>query len=576
MSHLDNSIKFVKARDSVEIHLPDQRVICGGRGLAVGKFLELLPENMDSLIVGAVVNGELRELSYPIQMDVKVKPISMLDADGALIYRRSLTFLLSAAFKKLYPDAILEVDHSMTSGAYYCQVMGRDPLTSADLISIEKLMKEWIQLDIPIQRKQVTLEEARAYFLTQRMEDKLQLLQYRKKPYLVLYQIEDYLDYHHGYMVPSAGYIRWFGLTLMGAGFALQFPRRHMGKELMSIPAPSKLLNTFSQYGNLLNRLGIQNVGALNHSIEQGKIRELILVSEALHEHQISEIANDISDRMLAIRVVLIAGPSSSGKTTFSKRLSVQLLAHGISPLPLELDNYFVDRSRTPRDENGDLDFETLDALDIAMLNDHLQRLIKGEEVRLPKYNFAEGKQEQGEVVRLQREQLLVLEGIHGLNPGLIPNISEEMTFRLYVSCLTQLNLDRCNRISTTDSRLIRRIVRDTRERGYSAQQTIQRWQSVKRGEKKHIFPYQENANEMFNSALIYELAALKPFVEPLLRQVTFGTMEYIEAKRLLAFLEWFLPIDVDLIPDNSILREFIGNSILRDFKLWTTNNGNR
>jgi len=329
------------------------------------------------------------------------------------------------------------------------------------------------------------------------------------------------------------------------------------------------LLETFRQYGAWLSRLGIASVGALNDAITAGRTREVILVSEALQEQQIADIAQQVVERAKQSRIVLIAGPSSSGKTTFSKRLTIQLLAQGLSPYPIELDNYFVDRDRTPLDEHGHYDFESLRALNTELLAHHLQQLIAGEEVQLPRYNFKTGCSETGDVVRLRKEQLIILEGIHGLNPNLLPSIREDQTFRIYISCLTQLNLDRHNRISTTDSRLLRRIVRDARERGYTALQTISRWESVRNGEKTHIFPYQENADAMFNSALVYELSALKALAEPLLRQVPHGSIEHIEAKRLLAFLEWFQPIPEDIIPDNSILREFIGGSILKEFKLW-------
>jgi len=335
------------------------------------------------------------------------------------------------------------------------------------------------------------------------------------------------------------------------------------------MPAYPKLLNTFHRYGKWLNRLGIESLGALNDAIHSGRIREIILVSEALHEQQIAEIAESIVNHANQIRIVLIAGPSSSGKTTFSKRLSIQLLAQGILPFPVEIDNYFIDREKTPKDKNGEYDYEALGALNTRLFSEHLQKLIAGEEVQMPKYNFKTGLSEPGEIARLQDGQVIILEGIHGLNPQLLPSIRQDQTYRVYVSCLTQLNLDLHNRISTTDTRLLRRIVRDATERGYSAQQTIQRWDSVRRGEKLHIFPYQENADDMFNSALAYELSALKPLAEPLLRQVPFGVPEYIEAKRLLTFLDWFLPVDSSLIPDNSLLREFIGGSILHDFKLW-------
>jgi uridine kinase len=370
-------------------------------------------------------------------------------------------------------------------------------------------------------------------------------------------------------MLPSAGFIKWFSLDVAGDGFILNFPRRNSPTQILPKTSYPKLLSTFRQYGNWLERLGIESVGSLNDANAAGNLREVILVSEALHELQITDIAQHIADRSEEARIILIAGPSSSGKTTFSKRLSIQLLAQGFSPFPLEMDNYFVDREKTPKDENGQYNFEALGAMDTHKLSVDLKRLIAGEEVRLPHYNFKAGKQEEGEVVRLSQDHLLILEGIHGLNPKLLPDIPASSTFKVYASCLTQLNLDRYNRISTTDTRLIRRIVRDARERGYSAQQTIQRWDSVTRGEKDYIFPYQENGDKLFNSALVYELSAIKPLVEPLLRQVPYGSLEYVEAKRLLAMLEWFLPIDNQMIPDNSILREFIGGSILKDFTLW-------
>ncbi|HIE58120.1 MAG TPA: nucleoside kinase, partial [Anaerolineales bacterium] len=346
-------------------------------------------------------------------------------------------------------------------------------------------------------------------------------------------------------------------------------PRRHRPTELLPMPDYPTLLSTFHQYGAWLQRLGISSVGLLNDAIEHDRYREIVLISEALHEQRIAEIASLAAERADDLRVILIAGPSSSGKTTFSKRLSVQLLAQGLSPFPIEMDNYFVDREFTPRDENGDYDFETIDALNIQRLGEDVKRLTAWERVQLPRYDFITGKSIPGKVVQLRPGQIIILEGIHGLNPKLLPNFPAGSTFRIYVSALTQLNLDRHNRVSTTDTRLIRRIVRDARTRGYSARDTIARWESVRRGEKRYIFPYQENADAMFNSALVYELAALKPLAEPVLRQVPFGADEHIEAKRLLSFLEWFLPMESDFIPNNSILREFTGGSGLKDFQVW-------
>jgi len=562
-------IRMVEPRPEVEIHLTDGRVLSGPRGAKVGEFLGVIANSFDAPVVGAVVNGHLRELTYPIVMDASVQPVTMSEADGMRIYRRSLTFLLEMAFKELFSKGKLTIDHSVASGGYYCQVAGRPPLSASELASLQGHMQELVDSDLPFSRQEIPLAEAIEYFKSRGYEDKVQLLVHRQKDYLTLYKLGERMDYHHGYMVPATGYLRWFDLTPTNGGFTLRFPRRHKPTELLPLPDYPKLLATFRQYGDWLARLGIDNVGALDDAIQAGRGKEIILVSEALHEQHIADIASQIAARGGQVRLVLIAGPSSSGKTTFSRRLSVQLLALGISPFPLELDNYFVDRDLTPRDENGQFDFETIEALDLPLLAEHLEALVAGDKVQLPKYNFKNGMREKGETIQLHRGQFIILEGIHGLDPRLIPESLSGEAFHLYVSALTQLNLDRHNRVSTTDTRLIRRIVRDARERGYSAAQTISRWESVRRGEKRHIFPFQENADIMFNSALVYELAALKPFAEPLLRQVPFGTAEYIEAKRLLAFLEWFLPLGSDLIPENSIVREFIGGSILKDFKLW-------
>jgi uridine kinase len=563
-------IQLVTPRPTVEVHLPDGRVLSGSRNIPVGNFMAAVEGSFPAPIVGAVVNGELRELTYPIELDSKVRPVTMADADGARIYRRSITFLLEVAFEELFPDASVTIDHSVSFGGYYCHVNGRPRLSRKELEQVKARMDELVEANLPFERKTVPLGDAIAYFQSKGMLDKVRLLSYRQKDFLVLYELQDHRDYQYGYMVPSTGYLKWFGIIPMGEGFILQYPRRHAPTQVLPMPEYPKLMVAFRQYGDWLERLGIASVGALNDAIHAGRVREVILVTEALHERQVAETAEMITNRRGQARVILIYGPSSSGKTTFSKRLAVQLLAQGLSPFALELDNYFVDRDQTPRDENGDLDYESINALNLALLDEHIRRMIAGEPVQLPRYNFKTGQSEVGETVQLKPDQILIMEGIHGLNPALIPNVPSEQTFRIYVSCLTQLNLDRHNRISTTDTRLLRRIVRDRRERGYTAQQTIQRWESVRRGEKRNIFPYQENADVMFNSAEAYGISAMRPLLEPLLRQVPYGTPEYIEAKRLLSLLEWFLPIeDLDLIPDNSIMREFVGGSILQDFKLW-------
>ncbi|NTW09381.1 MAG: nucleoside kinase, partial [Anaerolineaceae bacterium] len=487
--------------------------------------------------------------------------------------RRSVTFLLEAAFDELFPEAILKVDHSVSSGGFYCEVTGREPLSMEELTSLEGRMQEMVRQDLPFERKVIPLKEAIEHFQKSGQLEKVRLLKYRQKEFLVLYRLGNHFDYHHGYMLPSTGYVRWFSISNMGEGYVLRFPRRQAPDRLLPMPSYPKLLATFHQYGDWLERLGIESVGALNDAIDQGRSQEIILVSEALHDQNITAIAEEIAEKSKEVRIILISGPSSSGKTTFSRRLAIQILALGFSPYALEMDNYFIDRDLTPLDEYGEKDFEALGAVNTTRLGSDLEKLILGEEVQLPHYNFKEGRSENGEVISLKNDQIIILEGIHGLNPALLPGIDPKTTHRVYVSCLTQLNLDRHNRISTTDSRLIRRIVRDATTRGYSAQQTIARWDSVQRGEKHNIFPFQENADNLFNSALAYELSVLKPLVEPLLRQVPYGTNEYIEAKRLLALLEWFLPVPSEIIPDNSILREFVGGSILGYFRGWQESN---
>ena len=553
----------------VQIRLPDGRVLSGPRGTTIGDFLLSLPEWEEKPLMGAVINGTLRELTFPVEIEANVLPLTMADNDGARIYRRSLTFVLEAAFEELFPGLYLSVDHSVSSGGYYCELKNSQQLTASQVQALEDHMKVIVKKDIALERKQVPLQDAVEYFANKGQNDKVNLLKYRKKDYLILYALGNHLDYFHGYMVPSTGFLRWFDLVPADGGFVLHFTRRSKPTVLQPLTYSQRLLSTFRQYGSWLTRLGIENVGALNNSIETGKIREVILVSEALHEQKIAEIATQIVNRKPRPHLVLISGPSSSGKTTFSKRLSIQLLAQGISPFPFEMDNYFVNREETPKNENGQFDFEALQALNLPLMAEHLKLLIAGEEVQLRHYNFKTGLNEPGKTVRLQKDSLVIIEGIHGLNPELLPDFPVQETFRVYVSCLTQLNLDRYNRISTTDTRLLRRMVRDARERGYTAKQTIERWESVRLGEQRHIFPYQDNADEIFNSALVYDLSALQALAEPLLRQVPFSTPENIEAKRLLAFLEWFLPLDEDLIPDNSILREFLGKSILSDFSLW-------
>ena len=560
-------IQIVPQNQNVELHLSDGRILSGPRGTQVGEFLREVKDDFGAPIVAAIINNEIHELTYLVERESDCTPVTMDRADGARIYRRSLIFLLEIAFAELFPKAKLTIDHSVSSGGFYCQVTEREALTQNELDMLKTRMKKLVEDDQVFERKQIPIQEAIQYFEKLGYTDKVRLFSHRQKDYLTLYILNGRMDYLHGYMVPSTGYLRWFDLNPIEGGFTLQFPRRHAPTHLEPMGDYPKLLSTFRQYGNWLTRLDIDNVGSMNDAIVAGRADEIIMVSEALHEQNVADIAQQIAYKNS--RIILIAGPSSSGKTTTSRRLAIQLLARGISPYPLELDNYFIDRARTPLGEDGSPDFEVLEALDLNRLALDIEKLLNGERVQLPRYNFKTGMSETGDVIQLKEGQPLILEGIHGMNPRLIPDRWSGAAFRVYVSALTQLNLDRHNRVSTTDTRLIRRMVRDARERGYSATQTISRWESVRRGEKRHIFPYQENADVMFNSALVYELAALKQLAEPLLRQVQHRSPEYIEARRLLAFLEWFLPLNASLIPANSIVREFLGGSSLKDFKIW-------
>jgi len=559
-------VKSAKPRSTVQVRLPDGRTLEAPVGTTIEAFIQTALGDSPVPVLAALVNGELRELTFSLEHDARVDPLFLSDSDGVRIYRRSLAFLLVTATRELFPEAQLFVDHTLPFGGFFCQVQGRDSFSQEELAQIEARMHEIVAADAPIVKEPVPLDEAIALFESRQETEKVRLLARRKKNYLTLYNLRGSRDYFHGYMVPSAGYLPFFALRVWPPGFVLQYPRRNRPTELRSVRDYPQLTAIFRQYGEWLRLLGVESVSGLNESLADGRIREIILVSEALHEQRIAQIADQIVRRRDDVRLVLIAGPSASGKTTFSKRLAIQLIAQGIRPFPLELDNFFVEREKTPRDEQGNYNFEALEALDIPLFNRHLLALMGGKAIQLPKFNFVTGHREQGEIVQLNRDHIIIIEGIHGLNPRLIESVPRERTFRIYVSALTQLNIDRHNRIPTTDTRLIRRIVRDATYRGYSAEETLKRWESVRRGEKLYIFPYQEHADVMFNSALVYELAVLKPLVEPMLLQVEHTSPRHVEAKRMLTFLRWLEPCGPDLIPDNSLLREFVGDSILHDY----------
>lgn len=521
--------------------------------------------------LAALVDGELGELNRAVVHDIIVEPLTMGSSDGGRIYRRSLAFMMTTAASELFPGVQVVVDHSLPTGAYYCRLLDRERLSAEELTLLESRMQEIVAADAPITRHKVPLKEALAYFEERGYDDKLRMMDMRDKDYLVLYQMCDNKDYFYGYMVPSTGYLETFALRMYEPdGFLLIYPRRESPEIIMPYQASEKIASVFDRQSRWLELLGVEDVGSLGQAIKNGRARELILVAEALHNQHIAEIASDIArSHADGVRLVLIAGPSSSGKTTFSKRLSVQLLAHGLKPYPLALDHYFVDREKTPLDDQGEFDFEHIDALNRPVLNKQLMGLMQGECVNIPHFDFLTGRSVPGENVQLTPEHILIVEGIHGLNPALVPDVPDAMIYRTYISALTQLNVDRHNRIPTTDVRLLRRMVRDAAYRGYSALDTLERWPSVRRGEKEWIFPYQENADVMFNSALVYELAVLGPLAEPLLRQVGRDSRRYVEAKRLLSFLRWVRPMPKaaeQVIPQDSLLREFIGGSILRDY----------
>ena len=513
------------------------------------------------MIIMARVNGKLRELNYVIPPDADVEFITIGDKVGEQSYRRTATLILTKAVSDVIgKDAGLIVQFSMHKG-YYCEICGHMPIEEEVLEKIEKRMKELIRQNLPIKKQIVTSDEAQKIFRSNGMEAKARLLKYRRSSWVNMYQLEDISDYYYGYMAPSTGYIKWFELIPFHEGFVIQMPVAEAPEILQRFEPSEKIFHALKESTIWGEKIGVCNAGQLNEYICKGDITELMLVSEALQEKNISEIAEDIYNK--GKRIVLIAGPSSSGKTTFSHRLSVQLRARGLKPHPIAVDNYFLDREKTPRDEQGNYNFECLEAINIKQFNDDMNGLLAGERVELPIFNFISGKSEYGKnnYMQIGQEDVLVIEGIHCLNDALTPSIPKEDKYKVYISALTQLNLDEHNRIATTDARLLRRIVRDAAHRGTKASETIGMWYSVRRGEEVNIFPYQESADRLFNSALIYELSVLKQFAEPLLFNIRPEQKEYEEAKRLLRLLDYFVGVTSENVPKNSILREFIGGS---------------
>ena len=520
-------------------------------------------DKYDGEIVLAKKNGRLSELFKRISGNCEIEFITTKTNPGIEAYKRSATLIMLKAFYDVVGNKNIDkiyVRYSLSKG-YYCTIKGDLELNEELLDMVKMKMKKIVNDDLPITKRTISTGSAIDLFRRHRMYDKEKLFKFRRASRVNIYSLKGYEDYFYGYMVPRTGYIKYFDLYRYDEGFVLQLPTKENPVVVPKFEPQNKLFNVLKESEEWGEKMHIDNVGVLNESISKGKTKELILLAEAIQEKKIAEIATKISEDKNK-KIVLIAGPSSSGKTSFSHRLSIQLLANGLIPHPIAVDNYFLDRSKTPRDENGDYDFETIKAINVEQFNKDMVDLLEGKEVSLPTYNFITGKSEyNGNTLKLRKSDILVIEGIHGINDELTYKLPVENKFKIYISALTQLNIDEHNRISTTDGRLIRRIIRDARTRGISAEETLMRWHSVRNGEERYIFPYQEKADVMFNSALIYELSVLKHFAEPLLFDIDRSSPVYLEAKRLLKFLDYFLGVDTECIPNNSILREFVGGS---------------
>lgn len=508
--------------------------------------------------------GKLRELHKTLSRPGTLRMLTAMDKPGMQTYERSAVLLLLKAFRDVAGAVGLTVEYSL-SRALFLRPKAPIALNQALLDRVQQRMQELAGLDLPIHKRSLPTDEAVELFRQAGMEDKARLLEFRLSSRVNVYFLEDFFDYFYGYMVPSTGYIRCFALECFADGFVLRLPDPQKPEQLAPFTPSKRIFDALDRSNSQAGTLQIANVGQLNSVVSRGRAAQLILTQEALMEKQIGDIAQDIAGRP-EVRLVMIAGPSSSGKTTFSHRLSTQLLACGLRPHPIATDNYFVNRTDTPRDENGQYDFEGLGAMDVELFNRDMTRLLQGETVELPTYNFKKGCREYaGETLTLGAREVLIIEGIHCLNDSFSYALPRRSQYRIYISCLTALNVDDHNRIPTTDARLLRRIARDARTRGYGAQATIRMWPSVRRGEESNIFPYQDSADCVFNSALIYEIALLKPYVEPLLFGIPRDDPEYIEAKRLLKFLSYFLTIPPDEVPRTSLLREFIGGGYYLD-----------
>lgn len=513
-------------------------------------------------VLGALVDNEVTELAFRIIKPHKVEFIDITHRDGMRMYFRSLYYVLMKAVKDLMPDADLMIEQSVSRG-YFCEIKGINFQKNKTLIEDIKLeMQKIIKENFPFIRKDILNNEAVKIFEASNFPEKANLFNQSPALYTSIWQLDNMLDYFYGYLVPSTGYIMNFDLIPLYDGMLLKIPQRLNPEKLEPFVKQDKMFDILKEHKRWVKALNSANVGRLNNRIRDNYGGELIKISEALHEKKIAEIADKIKERK-TIKLILIAGPSSSGKTTFSKRLAVQLIVAGLKPVQISLDNYFVNREDTPLDENGEYDFETIDAIDIKTFTENINDLQSGKTIKIPKFSFEDGKRfYDGTMISANEETVIIAEGIHALNPKLTKHIDAQIKYKIYISALTQIGIDGHNRIPTTDNRLIRRIIRDYKYRGYSAYETLKRWPSVQRGEEKNIFPYQEQADIMFNSALLYELALLKKYAEPLLKDICQSDKEFAEAKRLLKFLSYFKDLyNEDEIPPTSILREFLGDS---------------
>lgn len=513
-------------------------------------------------ILGAMVNNELKELDYEVFTPKTIRFLDITHAAGMRMYQRSLFFVLQKAVKDIIPGGAVRIEHSVSKG-FYCEVDGLEEQLELPLIfRIGDRMREIVAQDLPIRRDKVLTKDVVKLFQELGQKEKASLFETRSTLYTSVYNINDTIDYFYGCLVPSTGYLKKFDLVKYYQGMLLMVPKRSNPDEMEDIVLQNKMFDIFQEYKEWVEIIGVSSVAAINNEIVKGNASELIKISEALHERKVIQIADQIYSRKDKVKIVLISGPSSSGKTTFAKRIAIQLKVSGLNPHTISLDNYFVDREKTPLDENGEYDFESLKALDVDFFNQNLLELLRGEEVELPKFSFETGKRYyDGTKLKIEENGIIIIEGIHALNPDLTPLIDSDKKFLIYISALTSLSIDGTNRIPTTDNRLIRRIIRDFRYRGYSALDTISRWESVRRGEDLNIFPYQEEADVMFNSALLYEFGILKTYAEAILRDVPMNVPEFAEARRLMKFLEFFVRIPDDEIPPTSILREFLGGS---------------